>query len=86
MDVPTILMACLVQTVLCPHKILEDLILQLPSNTSHIKISRPSFQQHEMPHPQKETEFREKVAQRQMISNQSLQNRVSFMMKFKLDT
>lgn len=33
------------QTVVCPHRICEkDLVVQIPVNSSHIKISRPHFQ------------------------------------------
>lgn len=38
-------LSCDQKTVLCPHKVCEDdLVIQLPANVSHLKISRPSFQ------------------------------------------
>ena len=36
--------AVVCQTVLCPHKVCDDLVIQLPVNSTHLRITRPGLQ------------------------------------------
>ena len=37
-------MPCALQTLICPHKqFASDMIIQLPPDTTHVKLSRPEL-------------------------------------------